>query len=161
MLDAELSRLPEKYRTPIILCDLECRTRAEAAHQLGWPVGTLSSRLARARIMLARRLVRRGLTITGGTLAPLLARGTAGAGVPAELVRRALQAAIWFAAGQAPPGGIVSAKITVLTRSILLTLSLTKAKPVGLFVLIVALVISGATLLARDSWTGLRAVSLS
>src|SRR6266496_771723 len=56
LLDAELSKLPEKYRIPILFCDLEGRTRQEAARRLKIPEGTLSSRLATARKLLAHRL---------------------------------------------------------------------------------------------------------
>src|SRR5262249_3383395 len=54
LLDQELQGLPEKYRVPIILCELEGRTHQDAARQLGCPVGTLSGRLSRARAMLAQ-----------------------------------------------------------------------------------------------------------
>src|SRR5262245_47579560 len=62
LLDEELSRLPEKYRLAIVLCDLEDRPRAEVAERLGIPEGTLSSRLTIGRRRLAERLRRRGVS---------------------------------------------------------------------------------------------------
>jgi RNA polymerase sigma-70 factor (ECF subfamily) len=64
VLNAELLQLPEKYRAPIVLCDLEGRTREEAARQLGWPTGSMSRRLDRGRSLLRRRLTHRGVALT-------------------------------------------------------------------------------------------------
>src|SRR5262249_40322161 len=48
-LHRELGRLPNDLRSAVVLCDLEGKTRAAAAKQLGWPEGTGASRLAPAR----------------------------------------------------------------------------------------------------------------
>jgi len=66
ILDEELGRLPEKFRTPVLLCDLEGRSQRDVARELQVPVGTLCHRLASARRVLARRLTRRGITLAVG-----------------------------------------------------------------------------------------------
>ena len=62
ILHDELARLPDKYRLPVLLCFLEGLSHADAADRLGWPVGTVAGRLARAKDTLRTRLARRGLT---------------------------------------------------------------------------------------------------
>src|SRR5262249_23467048 len=64
LLDEELGRLPDRYRVPIVLCELEGRTIKGAALELGWPQGTVATRLARGRALLARRLAERGLALS-------------------------------------------------------------------------------------------------
>jgi RNA polymerase sigma factor (sigma-70 family) len=97
-LDEELCRLPAKYRLPIILCDLEGRTRKEVERQLRLAEGTLSSRLATARRLLAERLTRRGLVLTPGVLATSLSQ--ASAYVPLDLAVATARKAVLVAAGQ-------------------------------------------------------------
>src|SRR5262249_47803031 len=58
MVCEEVQRLPAKYRAPIVACYFEAKTHEEAAHQLGWPQGTVASRLARGRDLLRHRLIR-------------------------------------------------------------------------------------------------------
>jgi RNA polymerase sigma factor (sigma-70 family) len=72
LLDEELLKLPEKFRHPVLLCDLEQRSHEEAAAVLHCPLGTLNSRLARGRQRLKQRLLRRGvgLTALAATAAP-------------------------------------------------------------------------------------------
>jgi RNA polymerase sigma factor (sigma-70 family) len=127
LLDHELSQLPEWLRAPLVLCDLQGQSRKDAARQLRLPEGTLSSRLARGRALLARRLARYGLSLTGGALAGLLAEGTAAA-VPAPLVLSTTKAAVLTAAGSATLAGVASAKVVALTEGVLKAMLFVKLK---------------------------------
>jgi RNA polymerase sigma-70 factor (ECF subfamily) len=144
LLDRELSGLPDKYRVPIVLCDLEGKAGKEAARQLGWPEGTVASRLSRGRVLLARRLARHGLAFSGGSLAAVLSRDATSAPVPASLVTPTVRAAGCLAAGQALTTGLVSTEVAALTGGVLKAMFLTKLK--GGMALFLALGVLGAGL---------------
>jgi hypothetical protein len=149
VLDDELSRLPDKYRVAIVLCDLEGKTRKEAARQLGLPEGTLSGRLTRARAMLAKRLSRHGMAVGAGALAAGLSQQAASAGVPTSVVSSAIKAATLFTAGQGAAAGVLSAKVVALTKGVLKAMLLNKLKgmAVGLTLVVAALVGGSGSLL--------------
>ncbi|HEX4607171.1 MAG TPA: sigma-70 family RNA polymerase sigma factor [Urbifossiella sp.] len=128
LLDRELSRLPDRYRTVIVLCDLEGNTRKEAARQLGVPEGSVSGWLARGRAMLAKRLARQGVALSAGALATVL--GRAAAGPPPSVVGFTIKAASVSAAGQAATTGLISAKVAALTEGVLKTMMMSKIKAV-------------------------------
>src|SRR5262249_2258346 len=94
LLDRELNGLAEKYRLPVVLCDLEGRSRKEVARQLQIPEGTLSSRLATAHRRLAQRLARHGLALSAGVLTAALSVRAAPAAVPAPLAASTARAAL-------------------------------------------------------------------
>jgi RNA polymerase sigma factor (sigma-70 family) len=144
LLDQELQRLPDLYRLPVVLCELEGRSRKEVARQLGIPEGTLSSRLAAARKRLAGRLGGRGLAVSTGVLAAVLPQ-TAAAAVPVSLVRSTVDAAIQVAAGQAVTAGALSPRLAALMEGVLKTMG-TNPKLVVLAFLVVVAVALGANL---------------
>jgi RNA polymerase sigma factor (sigma-70 family) len=137
LLDRELNRLPEKYRAAIVLCDLEGRSRREAARLLRLPEGTLSSRLATGRQMLAKRLAGCGVALSGGALAVTLAQGTASAQVPLALAGSTVKASLLVAAGQAAG---VSTPAAVLMKGVMKAMLLKKLRmAIGAVMVLVAL----------------------
>jgi RNA polymerase sigma factor (sigma-70 family) len=100
VLDDELNRLPDKYREPVLLCYVQGKTNEEAARLLRLPVGTVKSRLSRARDLLKGRLSRRGVTLATGVLAAVLAE-RASAAVPNRLLATTIHTTLLLAAGPA------------------------------------------------------------
>jgi polysaccharide biosynthesis/export protein len=125
-LQAEVERLPERYRAVVVLCYWEGLTQEQAALQLGCPIGTVRSRLARARDILRRRLVRRGLAPLAGVVAGALgASSVSGSSsalglcsVPGELVRSTAVAAANIATGEALRR-VASGQVSSLVRRVL------------------------------------------
>jgi RNA polymerase sigma factor (sigma-70 family) len=142
VLDEELSRLPEKYRLAVVLCDVECITRLDAARQLGLPQGTVASRLARGRALLARRLLRRGLSVSATALAAWLPQAASGA-VPAALLTHTSKTVSLLAAGKAVPAGLFSPEVGPLAEGVLHALAVAKQKTAGVGLVLAALVLAG------------------
>jgi RNA polymerase sigma factor (sigma-70 family) len=127
LLDKEINRLPDKHRAVLVLCDLEGKSRKEAAEQLRVPEGTVASRLARARAMLAKRLVRYGGAVTSGGLAVVLPQNGTAAVVPTCLLGSTMNAVAAVAAGEAAAEAI-SAKVAALTQGVMKAMLLSKIK---------------------------------
>jgi RNA polymerase sigma factor (sigma-70 family) len=146
VLAQELGKLPSRYQMPVALCDLEGLTHEEAARRLNLPVGTVKSRLSRARSQLRSRLTRRGLTPS-----ELFTLGTPARSVlPDALVDSTVRVAQHFLAGQAPTIGIIAvpARVAALTQGVLESMFLTKLKIATAALLIV---VSSSLLLVHQA----------
>jgi len=150
-LDRELSRLPRKYRLPVVLCDLEGRTHREAADQLGWPVGTVSSRLSRAKALLARRMSRYGVALSVGSLAVLLARDAASAGMPTWSAGSTARSASLFATWGTTKAGVGPAGVAALAREVVKSMFLSRIKRI-VALLVLAFGLTGGGGLAYRAW---------
>jgi RNA polymerase sigma factor (sigma-70 family) len=140
-VDQELTRLPERFRAPLVLCYLDGRTRDEAARELGWGLGTLRGRLERGRELLRSRLGRRGLALAAPVLAAALSERAAAAGI-----RPALTAATLRAATGRGAAGLAPARAGALALGVLRTMSLAKLKVMALVLLAAALTVGTAAL---------------
>jgi RNA polymerase sigma factor (sigma-70 family) len=149
-LHEEVSRLPDKYRAPIVLCYLEGRTHEEAAEQLRWPVGTVKGRLSRARALLHSRLSRRGLAPSVGLLTAVLSRD-ASAAIPATLMESTVRAASVLAVGKGVAAGLISVQVITLIEGVCHTMFLSKLKLLTASFVVAGLVTASAGVLARQT----------
>jgi RNA polymerase sigma factor (sigma-70 family) len=138
LLDQELRALPEKYRSAIVLCDLEGKSIKEAGGQLGCPTATIGTRLSRGRSLLARRLARQGLAFTPIALVMALSQNAVKANMASCLAIKTCEAAVLFAT--VGSDGLVSARVASLTQAILRMMLLTRLK-IGMGVLAIVLLI--------------------
>jgi RNA polymerase sigma factor (sigma-70 family) len=148
-LYAELARLPEKYRAPLVLCYLEGQTTEEAARQLGCPRGTILSRLARARERLRGRLAYRGLPLPVAALVASQSPNAASASVPASLAASTVRAAIRMAAGGVAAGRIPAAAIK-MEEGMIHSMRLTQLNITAATLLAVGVAAGAAVLARRD-----------
>jgi RNA polymerase sigma factor (sigma-70 family) len=148
VLDEELGRLPDHYRGVIVLCDLEGLTRQEAARQLAIPEGSVASRLARARAMLAKRLIRRGVAFSGGPVVAALTAGSASGFAPPALVASTIKTVTLVTAGKAAAAGAISAKVAALTEGVIRAMSITKVRGAVVLGLVACALAVGVTALA-------------
>jgi RNA polymerase sigma factor (sigma-70 family) len=148
VLDEEIAGLTVRYRRPVILCYFQGKTIEQAARLLSCPVGTVASRLARAKGQLRRRLSRRGWTLSAGALAAALTDKALGVPLPAGLVASTLA----YGSGKSANGGALAAKVLALSDGVLRMMWFNKMKMVFGVVLVLVLTGTGVGLVVRQTW---------
>jgi RNA polymerase sigma factor (sigma-70 family) len=128
ILEEEVASLPERLRLPLLLCYWRGLTNEEAARELGWPAGTVKTRLARARGLLHTRLTARGVTLPAAAAALLTSGNGAEAAVPPGLVAATAQAVTAPAGAEAGAARSLSAKADELATAALPAAGLGKGK---------------------------------
>jgi RNA polymerase sigma factor (sigma-70 family) len=145
IVDEEVARLPSNLQAPVVLCYLEGMSHDEAARRLRWPVGTVRSRMARARDVLRHRLARRGVTAEGAAIVAALGRVP----VPPEWLDATVRIALDLAPCTATAAAsIASLRSVALSRRVLQTMVIAKLSYVGAAALGLVLALGGVRTLA-------------
>ena len=150
VLHEEIDRLPDRYRAPVVLCDLEGRTHEQAARYLGWPVGTVKSRLSRGRQRLRDRLLRHGLTPDAGLIASTLSLDSSMASISTALVDSTTGAATRFLTVQS----IVRGSAASLAQGVLRSMTMTRWLKAASVLLVAGATVAGVDLLAQRGTSG-------
>ncbi len=158
-VEAEVLRLPEKYRAVVVLCYWEGLTHEQAAARLGCPLGTIRSRMARARKLLHRRLSRRGLEPVAGAMAAAFDSPSALTGsvteIPKSLLSSTVQLAVKVGAGRSI-AELGSPSIAALVQTVIGSMFMTKLKTIAVCSLLIGAGAYGLTLAAAQSARGRR-----
>ena len=145
IVDEEVTRLPSNLRAPVVLCYLEGMSHDEAARRLRWPVGTVRSRMARARDVLRQRLARRGVTADTEAIGTALVCPP----VPPHWIDATVHASLDFATYPATAAAtLASAQSAAIARRLLHIMLITKVSYIGAAGLGMVLVVGGAGKLA-------------
>ncbi len=155
IVDEEVTRLPSTLRAPVVLCYLEGMSHDEAASRLRWPVGTVRSRMSRARDVLRHRLARRGITVDGAAIVASLARLP----VSPEWIDTTVRGSLNFATHPATTAAnIASARSVALARRVLQTMTIAKLSYLGATGIAIALALGGARTLAFQGHGAAKAI---
>ena len=150
LLHEEIDRLPERCRVPLVLCDVQGMTHEQAARHLGWPIGTVKSRLMSGRERLRARLRRRGVAPAIAAMKLMMersARSAAGT-VPPGLMEATVRSARVVAAGASTTAaGAVPATVNLLMEGALNAMFVTRIK---VAVLACGLIAGGAVVAAQQ-----------
>jgi len=145
VIHEELGRLPDRLRAPLILCDLEGASHEEAAHQLGWPTGTVKSRLSRGRERLRDRFRRRGLAPEALPLAGRFPFDPLELAIFQQSAQSLVQTALAHGKTLAGPCGAGAA----LARKVIMSMNLTQFLKGAVLAASVGFAVSGASWLAQ------------
>jgi RNA polymerase sigma factor (sigma-70 family) len=148
VLHEEINRLPEHYRTPIVLCCLEGLTTEAAGRRLRCPQGTVLSRLSRARERLRKRLAQRGVTPTVGVLGNSFFNEETSVFVPDALIESTINTTCQIL--EQSGTGLMSTRVTSLATEVLITMLLTKMKIIAIAALMIGTFMAGVAVLARQ-----------
>lgn len=162
----EVGRLPEKYRSPIVMCYLQGQTYEEAARSIGCPVGTVRVRLSRARERLRGRLIRRGfgpdrVTAIGwfahdpGSLAAAIMASNTGAFLGGTAwIEATIKAARAFSMGQIAMAGTVSTSVLCLYEGVVRAMMIDWFKTAAVWLAATGVTVAGAIAFAAGGASG-------